>query len=121
MTPPDVSNFAARLIQLERQQRHLRRLAVGAVCVLPVALGAFATSRPAPVVQADRVELITANGTRQAVLSADSAGVNLTLFTVRGRQASALRLSNDSTLTLLDGAGRPVATLGGPKVRHLVE
>ena len=35
-----------------------------------------------------------------------------------GRPASALRLS-DTTLTLLDANGRPVATLGGPRVRHL--
>ncbi|MFL5494919.1 MAG: hypothetical protein ACJ8DJ_19700 [Gemmatimonadales bacterium] len=45
------------------------------------------------VVQADRVELVTASGARRAVLSADSAGVSLTA----------------------------VATLGGPNVRHLVQ
>ena len=73
------------------------------------------------MVQADRVELVTASGTRQAVLSADSTGVNLTLFSAKGRPASALRLSHDSMLTLLDATGRRVATLGGPLVRHLEE
>ncbi len=121
MTTSDVSHLAARLIQLERQQRQFRRFALGALCLLPVGLGAFATSRRAPVVQAERVELLTASGTRQAILSADSVGVNLTLFSAKGRPASTLRLSNDSTLTLLDATGRPVATLGGPKVRHLIE
>jgi hypothetical protein len=119
MTTPDVAGITARLIQLERQQRRFRRLALGALCLLPVLLGAFAAGRRAPVVQAERVELITANGTRQAVLSSDSAGVNLTLFSAKGRPASALRL--DSMLTLLDATGQPVAVLGGPKVRHLAE
>jgi hypothetical protein len=44
--------------------------------------------------------------------------VTLTLFTGKGRPASAMRLT-DSTLTLLDASGREIATLGGPQVRHL--
>ena len=114
------TDTATRLIELERQQRRGRRLAWGALCLLPVSLGAFASGGPDPVVRAEQVELVTATGTRQALLNADSTGVTLTLFTVKGRPASALRLS-DSTLTLLDASGEPVATLGGPRVRHLVE
>jgi hypothetical protein len=121
MTTSDVSSVAVRLVQLEQQQRHVRRLGWAALCLLPVGLGAFAAGGPAPVVQAERVELITANGTRQAILSADSTGVNLTLLTANGRPASALQLSADSTLTLLNGAGQPVATLGGARVKHLVD
>jgi hypothetical protein len=120
-TSSDTSDIAARLLQLERQQRQFRRLALGALCLLPVGLGATAASRRAPVVLAERVELVTASGARQAVLGADSTGVSLTLFTAKGRPAGVLRLGDDSTLTLLDGTGRPVATLGGPTVRHLVE
>ena len=82
-----------------------------------VGLGGFA-GRAEPVVRAEQVELVTATGTRQAALNADSAGVTLTLFTRKGRPASALRLT-DSTLTLLDASGRHIATLGGPMVRHL--
>jgi hypothetical protein len=118
MTNTDVSRLTARLAQLERRQRSLRRLAWGALCLLPLALGAFVKGEPGPVVRAEQVELITANGTRQAALNADSTGVTLTLFSAKGRPASALRLS-DSTLTLLDARGQPVATLGGPRVRHL--
>ncbi len=117
MTASEVSELAARLARLERYHRSLRRLGWGLLCLLPVGLGAFA-NRSGPVVRAEQVELITANGVRQATLEADSAGVTLTLFTAKGRLASALRLS-DSTLTLLDDNGRPVATLGGPRVRHL--
>jgi hypothetical protein len=117
MTTSDVSDLTARLAGLERSHRSLRRLGWGALCLLPVGLGAFA-SRSGPVVRAEQIELVTASGTRQASLDADSAGVTLTLFTTKGRPASALRLS-DSTLTLLDANGRPVATLGGPRVRHL--
>jgi hypothetical protein len=87
-------------------------------CLLTMAgLGAFA-HRSDPVVRAEQVELISVNGTRQAALNADSAGVTLTLFTGKGRPASAMRLT-DSTLTLLDASGREIATLGGPRVRHL--
>ncbi|HEY7504506.1 MAG TPA: hypothetical protein VH700_10430 [Gemmatimonadales bacterium] len=117
MTASEASALAARLAQLERHHRRLRRLAWTVYCLLPLGLGAFA-SGSGPVVRAEQVELITAKGSRQAVLDADSAGVTLTLFTSKGQPASALRLS-DSTLTLLDADGRPVATLGGPRVRHL--
>ena len=118
MTTSDVTQLTARLARIERHQRSLRRLAWGALCLLPVGLGAFASGGSGPVVRAEQVELVTASGTRQAALNADSAGVTLTLFTAKGRPASALRLS-DSALTLLDASGRPVATLGGPRVKHL--
>ena len=117
MTTSEMSELTARVAKLERYHRSLRRLAWAALCLLPVGLGAFATGSD-PVVRAEQVELITASGTRQATLNADSAGVTLTLLTTKGRPASALRLS-DSTLTLLDASGRPVATLGGPRIRHL--
>ena len=117
MATSDVSELSARLAELERRHRSLRRLAWGGLCLLPLGLGAFA-SGAGPVVRAEQVELITASGTRQAALNSDSAGVNLTLFTSKGRPASALRLT-DTTLTLLDGSGRTIAVLGGARVRHL--
>jgi hypothetical protein len=117
MTTSDMSDLTARLAELERHHRNLRRLACGALCLLPVALGAFSNGT-GPVIRAEQVELVTANSTRQAALNADSAGVTLTLFSARGQPASALRLS-DSALTLLDASGRTVATLGGPRIRHL--
>jgi len=128
-TPADpASQLAARLSRLERQHRQFRRVAIGGLCLVPLSLAAFTTGRRAPVVQADRVELVTAAGARRAVLNADSAGVSLTLFDRKGRPASALRLSNQlelrdnfPTLTLLDSRGGVVATLGGPVVKHLVQ
>jgi len=122
------SHLVARLNRLERQHRQLRRVAIGGLCLVPLGLAAFATGRSAPVVQADRVELVTADGARRAVLSTDSAGVSLMLLDRKGRPASSLRLSNQlelkdnsPTLTLLDSRGAVVATLGGPLVKHLVE
>ncbi len=121
-TPADPSSrIAFRLSRLERQNHQLRRLALAGLCLLPLGLAAFATGRSAPVVQAERIELVTASGTRQAVLSADTAGVNLTLVDREGRPVTGMRLSNDSKLTLLDSQGKEVATLGGPSVRHLVQ
>ena len=128
-TPADPSSqIVSRLSQLERQHRQFRRLAVGGLCLLPLGLAAFATARSAPVVQANRVELVAASGARQAVLSADAAGVSLTLLDRKGRPGSSMRLSNDSTLTsdnptltLRDAEGRAVATLGGPTLRHLIQ
>jgi hypothetical protein len=128
-TPADsASQLASRLSQLERQHRHFRRVAFGGLCLVPLGLAAFTTVRSAPVVQADRVELVTASGAPRAVLSADSAGVSLTLLDRRDRPASAIRLSNESdltnvfpTLSLLDPQGKVVATLGGPTVKHLVQ
>jgi hypothetical protein len=128
-TPADpASQLVARLSRLERQHRQLRRVAIGGLCLVPLGLAAFVAGRSAPVVQADRVELVTADGARRAVLSTDSAGVSLTLLDRKGRTASALRLSNQlelrdnvPTLKLLDSRGEVVATLGGPVVKHLVQ
>ncbi|HKU62330.1 MAG TPA: hypothetical protein VJQ44_13985 [Gemmatimonadales bacterium] len=120
MTMTDVSDLAARLDRLERQQRRYRRFAWGALGLLPLVLGAFVGGGPGPLVRAEQVELLNAAGGRQAVLSADSSGVTLTLFGARGKPVSGLQLG-DSALTLLDADGQPVATLGGPRVRHLGE
>lgn len=117
MTTSDLADLKTRVAELERRQRTLRRLAWGTLSLLPIGLGAF-TIGAGPVVRAERVELITASGSRQAVMDSDSAGVTLTLFTTSGRPASAVRLT-DSTLALLDARGRTIALLGGPVVRHL--
>ena len=120
MSTIELSQLRARLERIERQQRRLRRFAWGAICLLPLGLGAFVRGGADPVVRAEQVELLNPAGARQAVLSADSSGVTLTLFGARGKPVSALQLG-DSALTLLDAGGQPVATLGGPRVKHLVE
>ena len=121
MSTSDESQIAARLIQLEEQQRRLRRITVGLICLLPLGLGAFASRPFAPVVQAERVELVTESGARQAILSADSNGINLTLLGPKGRPASSIRLGDDATLTVMDATGRVMTTLGGPTVRHITK
>jgi hypothetical protein len=83
-----------------------------------VALCAFAARAP-EVIQAQRVELVNANGVRQASLAADTSGVMLTLFDSRGRPAATLRLNDDPRLSVLDAAGREAAGLGAPRVQHL--
>lgn len=120
MTTTDIFDLNIRMERIERQHRRLRRLAWGALSLLPLGLGAFVSGRADPVIRTQQVELLNPAGARQAVLSADSAGVTLTLLGPRGKPVSALELG-DSGLTLLDANGQPVATLGGPRVRHLVE
>ena len=96
----------------------------------PLAMAAFAlaalaaagvVSRQQPVVRAERLELVTPDGTRRALLGADSTGVFLTLLDARGRPVGALRLNAEPWLAVQDGGGREVAGLGAPKVHQLGE
>jgi hypothetical protein len=113
--PP--AETAARLARLEAQYLRIRRAGLAALCAA-LAFGALAMRPRDPVIRADRIELV-AGGKRQAVLQADSAGIDLVLFDAKGRVATAARLGSDAALSLLNGAGEVVATLGGPRVRHL--
>jgi hypothetical protein len=119
MIPIDSLETGTRLDRLERELRQVRRLLVTALCILPLALGAAAMVPQAPVVQAERLELVGTGGKPLAVLRADSAGLNLLLVDGRGKVAAAARLGADTTLSVLDGRGSVIATLGGPRVRHL--
>ena len=112
-------DIAGRLNQLEREHQRLRRVAVIGLCLLPVGLGAFAANTSSPVVQAERVELVSAGGKRQAVLKADSAGIDLLLFDPKGRVASAMHLGAEGMLKVIDSSGSVAGSLGGPPVRHL--
>jgi hypothetical protein len=116
----DPMGLLARVTRIERLQSFLRPLAGLAMVLTMAALVAFATEGPG-LVQAQRVELVNQKGEAQATLAADTAGVILTLFDRSGRATASLRLSKDQRLTVLDGAGREVAGLGAPRVRHLVE
>ena len=109
MTTTDVSRLAARLERIERQQRRLRRFAWGALCLLPLGLGAFVSGGAGPVVRAEQIELLNPAGGRQAVLRADSAGVMLMLFGPRGKPVSGLQLGDSAGRT----AGRHARRAGG--------
>ena len=75
--------------------------------------------RQAPVLRAERIELLAPTGGAQAVLTADSTGVYLTLLDTRGRPAGALRLNGEPWLSVRAGDGQEVAGLGSPKVHRL--
>jgi hypothetical protein len=113
------SSDTARLHRLERQVSRMRRLALAVVCAIPLGVGVVAMRSRAPAVQADRLELMDAAGRRQAVLKSDSLGVDLLLLDAKGRVRTAIRLDADTTLSVLDGDGRVMGQIGGPRVRHL--
>ena len=75
--------------------------------------------RQAPVLRAERIELLAPTGAAQAVLTADSTGIYLTLLDARGRAAGALRLNSEPWLSVRARDGQEVAGLGSPKVHRL--
>ena len=91
--------------------------------LLAAVLFLFATlaMRQAPVLRAERVELLSPSGAPQAVLAADSSGVYLTLLDARGRPTGAIRLNDEPWLSVRSGDGKEVAGLGSPKVHRLGE
>lgn len=118
---PRISDADPRISQLERKVQLLRLCAVGGLLlIVAVAASAF---RPGPrgIVQAERLELLDAKGSRQATLRADTAGIVLTLLDARGQPSASLRLSGEPWLAVRTGHGREVAGLGLPKPRHLTE
>ena len=96
----------------------LARLAAAAALIL--AVSAFA-ARGQPVLQAERIELVSAQGVPQAVLAADSGGFVVTVLDARGRAVSSLRLDGEPWLAVQSGDGEEVAGLGSPRVRHLTK
>lgn len=98
-----------------------RTVPIGAVVILACAIALSAFTRRQPVVQAERIELVTPDGVRRAVLTADSFGFRVTVVDGRGRPVSALRLSPEPWLSVESGNGREVAGLGAPKVHQLTE
>lgn len=119
-TPSDTADFAARIALLERRQRFLPTL--GAFALVSVVAAATGFTRDGPgVVQAERVELVDAQGTTRAALSTDTTGVSVTLYDKRGRPTASLQLNGDPRLTVRDAGGREVAALGAPRVQHLVQ
>jgi hypothetical protein len=110
---------------MTRQHRFIspagRAVPLGAVVILVCAIALSAFARHQPVVQAERIELVTPAGLRRAVLTADSLGFRVIVVDGRGRPLSALRLSPEPWLSVESGNGREMAGLGAPKVHQLTE
>ena len=109
----------ARLERLEHLERRYRRLAF--LLAGFMVLTALLAMRPgqAPVVRAERVELLAPSGAPQAVISADSMGVYLSVLDERGRPAAGIRLNREPWLSVRAADGEEVAGLGAPKVHRL--
>ena len=114
-TPHAAECLAVRFGQLELQNRRLRfGLLSLAAMVAGFGLVAF-RSRAPTVIQAERFELVTAAGQRRAVLAADSSAFSVVLYGLRGQPMSGMALSDAAPrLVVLNGAGRVLASLGGP-------
>ncbi|HYC31459.1 MAG TPA: hypothetical protein VEB59_04175 [Gemmatimonadales bacterium] len=111
----------ARLERLERLERRYRRISVVLSAALVLLTVLAMRSSQAPVLRAERVELLAPSGVPQAVISADSGGVYLSVLDERGRPAAGIRLNREPWLSVRSGDGQEVAGLGAPKVHRLGE
>jgi hypothetical protein len=118
---PDSITQASRIIRLERQMRRAQALACGAALLTATLLLTGYHGKSVEVVQAERFELVTMQGVRQAILSADTLGFALTLLDAKGKPTGILRLSDEPRVAVQTGRGREVAGLGYPKVQNLSE
>jgi hypothetical protein len=118
MSPHAKTDHLERLDRLDRRSRRL----VVLLTLLLLLLTTLAMGRgAAPVLRAERIELLSPSGAPQALISADSGGVYLTVLDARGRPAGAIRLNREPWLSVRTGDGQEVAGLGAPKVHQLGE
>ncbi len=118
---PDFIPQASRIARLERQVRHAQALACGSALVTATLLLSGYDGKAGEVVQAERLELVTAQGVPRAILNADTVGFAVTLLDERGRPAGILRLSGEPRVAVQTGRGREVAGLGSPTIHNLTE
>jgi hypothetical protein len=117
----DSNTQASRIVRLERQVQRAQTLACGGALLAATLLLTGYHDGLSEVIQAERFELVTTQGVRQAILSADTLGFAVTLLDGRGRPAGILRLSDEPRVAVQTGRGREVAGLGFPQVQHLTE
>ena len=110
-----------RLERLERLERRYRRIILLLAAALLAAAILGMRPRQGPVLRAERIELLGASGAPHAVISADSAGVYLSVLDERGRPGAGIRLNREPWLSVRGADGREVAGLGAPKVHRLGE
>jgi hypothetical protein len=118
---PDSNTQGSRIARLERQVQRAQTLACGGALLAATLLLTGYDGRSSEVVKAERFELVTTQGVRQAILSADTLGFAVTLLDGKGRPAAILRLSDEPRVAVQTGRGREVAGLGFPQVQHLTE
>jgi hypothetical protein len=120
MSPHSITEVS-RIARLERQVRRAQVVACGSALLAATLLLTGYDGNPGQVVQAERLELVTARGVRQAILGADTLGFAVTLLDEQGRPTGILRLSNEPRVAVQTGRGREVAGLGSPKAHNLTE
>ncbi|HWB40404.1 MAG TPA: hypothetical protein VG500_04045 [Gemmatimonadales bacterium] len=119
--PSDNDVQEMRLRRLEHELQRTRMLMIGSVFLgATLALSGFRRDAD-EVVRAERVELVSRQGIRQAILGADTLGFAVTLLNQEGRPAGSLRLSPEPRVAVETGRGREVAGLGAPKLHNLKE
>jgi hypothetical protein len=111
----------SRVVRLEYRLQRAQAVACGSALLAATLLLSGYDGKAREIVQAERLELVTAQGVRQAILSADTLGFTITLLDARGKPTGVLRLSGEPRVTVETGRGREVAGLGAPKVHHLTE
>jgi hypothetical protein len=118
---PDSIIQASRIARLERQVQCTQALACGGALLTATLLLTAYAGESGEVVQAERLELVSAQGVRQAILSADTLGFAVTVLDGQGKPTGILRLSGEPRVAVQTGRGREVAGLGSPMVHNLTE
>lgn len=119
--PPDRPTEQSRIDRLEHQLKRAQLLACGSGLAAATLLLSGYHRRASEVVQAERFELVTPRGVRQAILRADTLGFTVTLLDHQGRPAGTIRLTDEPRVVVETGRGHEVAGLGSPRVHHLTE
>ena len=98
----------------------VRSPVLGFCFIIAGAAAVMASRAAAPeVLQAERIELVTREGVRQARFAVDSLGLTVILYDRKGQETASFRFDDEPRLTVLNESQEEVVGLGRPRPRRL--